>query len=79
MDIRKEKMISIALIMEKDNYIINETINRRINKYDFQDHTSITHNDKQIIIHLAHNLPHHRNKRLLRKKTMLIQVQQNIY
>ncbi|MBR2886050.1 MAG: hypothetical protein IKB93_14880 [Clostridia bacterium] len=56
MDIRKEKMISIALIMEKDNYIINETINRRINKYDFQEHTSITHDDKQIKISTETNI-----------------------
>lgn len=56
MDIRKEKMISIALIMEKDNYIINETINRRINKYDFQESTSITHNDEQIKIRTETNI-----------------------
>lgn len=56
MDIRKEKMISIALIMEKDNYIINETINRRINKYDFHESTSITHNDEQIKISTETNI-----------------------
>ena len=56
MDIRKEKMISIALIMEKDNYIINETINRRINKSDFQESTSITHNDEQIKIRTETNI-----------------------
>jgi len=56
MDVRKEKMISIALIMDKDDYKINETINRRLNKYDFQEHTSITHDDKQIKISTETNI-----------------------
>ncbi len=49
-DIRTEKMISIAVIMDKYNYEKNETINRRINNYDFQANTIITHNDKYIKI-----------------------------
>lgn len=49
-DIRTEKMISIALIMDKYNYEKNETINRRIKNYDFQANTTITHNDKHIKI-----------------------------
>ena len=48
--------MSLALIMEKDNYIINETINRRINKYDFHESTSITHNDEQIKISTETNI-----------------------
>lgn len=49
-DIRTEKMISIAVIMDKDNYELNGTINRRINNYDFQEHTTIIHDDAQIKI-----------------------------
>lgn len=49
-NIRIEKMISIAIIMDKNNYKINETISRRINNYDFQANTNITHNDKYIKI-----------------------------
>lgn len=49
-DIRTEKMIAIAAIMDKYNYEINEIIHRRINNYDFQANTTITHNDKQIKI-----------------------------
>ncbi len=49
-DIRTEKMISIALIMDKYNYQINETINRRMNNYVFQANTTITHNDEYIRI-----------------------------
>lgn len=47
-DIRIEKMISIAIIIDKNSYEINETISRRINNYDFQANTNITHNDKYI-------------------------------
>jgi len=43
-------MIDIAVIMDKYNYEINETIHRRINNYDFQANTTITYNDKQIKI-----------------------------
>ena len=43
-------MIDIAVIMDKYNYEINETIHRRINNYDFQANTTITHNDKQMKI-----------------------------
>lgn len=49
-DIRTEKMTSIAVIMDKYNYEKNENINRRINNYDFQANTTITHNDKHIKI-----------------------------
>lgn len=49
-DIRTEKMISIAVIMDKYNYERNETINRRINNYDFKADTAITHNEKHIKI-----------------------------
>ena len=37
-------------IMDKYNYETNKTINRRINNYDFQANTTITHNNKYIII-----------------------------
>lgn len=47
---RIEKMISIAVIMDKDNYELNETVNRRITNYDFQENTTITHNNRQIKI-----------------------------
>lgn len=49
-DIRIEKMISIALIMDRYNYRINKTINRRINNYNFQANTTITHHNKYIKI-----------------------------
>lgn len=49
-DIRTEKMISIAVIMDKYNYENNKTINRRINNYCFQANTTIMHNDKYIKI-----------------------------
>ncbi len=49
-DERTEKKISVAIIMDKYNYEINETINRRINNYDFQANTTITHNNKYIKI-----------------------------
>lgn len=49
-DNRIEKMISIAVIMDKDNYESNETVNRRITNYDFQENTTITHNNRQIKI-----------------------------
>lgn len=49
-DERTEKMISVAIIMDEYNYEINETINRRINNYDFQANTTITHNNKYIKI-----------------------------
>lgn len=49
-DIRKEKIISIAIIMDKNDYESNKTINRQINNYDFQANTTITHNDKHIKI-----------------------------
>lgn len=50
MDKRTEKMISIAIIMDKYNYETNETINRRINNYDFHANTTITHTNKYIRI-----------------------------
>ena len=49
-------MISIALIMNNGNYELNETINRRINNYDFQEHTAITHDDRQIKISTETNI-----------------------
>ena len=49
-DIRTEKLIFIAVIMDKYNYETNETIKRRINNYDFQANTNITHNDRCIKI-----------------------------
>ena len=49
-DIRTEKMITVALIMKKYNYEINETTNRRINGYNFEANTVITHNDAYIKI-----------------------------
>ena len=49
-DEKTEKMISIATIMDKYNYETNKTINRRINNYDFQANTTITHNNKYIRI-----------------------------
>lgn len=55
-DNRIEKMISIAVIMDKDNYELNETVNRRITNYDFQVHTTITHNDRQIKISTETNI-----------------------
>ncbi len=55
-DIRIEKMISIAVIMDKYNYEINETINRRINNYDFQANTTVTYNDKHIKISTETNI-----------------------
>ena len=45
-DIRTEKMISIAVIMKKYNYVINDATNKRINNYNFQANTTITHSDK---------------------------------
>ena len=47
---RKEKNVSIALIMDKYNYEINETINRRIKNYDFQANTTIRYNNEYIRI-----------------------------
>ena len=35
--------------MDKDNYELNDIINRRINNYDFQEQTTITY-DEQIMI-----------------------------
>lgn len=49
-DNRTEKMISIAIIMDKYNYERNETINKRISNYNFQANTAITYNDKHIKI-----------------------------
>ncbi len=49
-DIKIKKIIFIEMIMDKYNYEINETINRRIKNYDFQANTTITHNDKYIKI-----------------------------
>ncbi len=49
-DSRTQKKIYIASIMEKYNYENNETINRRINNYDFQASTTITYNNKYIRI-----------------------------
>ena len=50
LDERTGKMISIAIIMDKYNYEMNETINTRINNYDFQANTTITYNNKHITI-----------------------------
>ena len=49
-DIRIEKMIIIALIMDHYNYENNKDVHRRINNYDFQINTIITHNDEYIKI-----------------------------
>lgn len=49
-DIRAEKMISIALIMDKYNYEKSDNINRRINNYVFKANTNITYNDVYIKI-----------------------------
>ena len=49
-NIKREKIFYIALLMNKYNYKINETINRRINNYDFKDNTVITHNNLYIKI-----------------------------
>ncbi len=53
---RIEKMISIALIMHRYNYEINETINSRINNYSFQANTTITNNDNCIKISTETNI-----------------------
>lgn len=47
-DIRTEKIISIAIIMNKYNYEKNDTISKRINNYSFQANTTIIYNDKYI-------------------------------
>ncbi|MBQ3547470.1 MAG: hypothetical protein IJA44_03240 [Clostridia bacterium] len=47
---RTEKIFFIAMIMKKYNYVINETISKRINNYEFQTNTTITHDEKQIKI-----------------------------
>ncbi len=49
-DNRLEKMIYITVIMKKYNYAINEIVNKRINNYNFQANTTITHNDNHIKI-----------------------------
>lgn len=49
-NIRFEKMIAIALIMQKENYVINNIVNRRLKNYNFQEHTTITRNEKHITI-----------------------------
>ena len=49
-DERTGKKISIAIIMDKCNYETNETINTRINNYNFQSNTTITYNNKYIRI-----------------------------
>lgn len=55
-DIRTEKMISVAIIMDKYNYEKNDTISKRINNYDFQANTTITHNDEYIKITTETNI-----------------------
>lgn len=55
-DIRTEKMISIAIIMDKYNYEKNDTISKRINNYDFQANTTIIHNDEYIKITTETNI-----------------------
>lgn len=49
-DIRTEKTIYIAMIMNKFKYEINETVIRRINNYNFKTATIITHNERYIKI-----------------------------
>ncbi len=55
-DIRIEKMICIDIIMNKYNYNKNETIMRRIENYDFQLNTIISHDDKHIKISTETNI-----------------------
>lgn len=49
-NIKIEKIISIALIMGKYNYKMSDIINKRIINYDFEENTTIKHNDKYIKI-----------------------------
>ncbi|MBO5210695.1 MAG: hypothetical protein J6B80_02050 [Clostridia bacterium] len=55
-DIKTKSTITIALIMAKYNYAINETICKRINNYEFQANTTITHNETQIKISTETNI-----------------------
>ena len=55
-DYRKEKMITVALIMDKDKYVTNEVVSRRINNYHYQKNTIVTHNEKHIKISTETNV-----------------------
>lgn len=56
MDCRTKKIIDIALIMDKKKYATNEVISRRVNNYDYQEHTKITHSDIHIKISTETNI-----------------------
>ena len=55
-DCRTEKIIAVALIMDKDKYATNEVVSRRINNYHYQENTIVTHDDKHIRISTETNI-----------------------
>ena len=56
LDCRVKRIIDIALIMNKGKYKTNEVIIRRINNYNYNEHTTITHNDIHIKISTETNI-----------------------
>lgn len=49
-DIRTDKMLILAFIMDHYHYQVSETACRQINDYNFQKNTLITHDDRHIKI-----------------------------
>lgn len=55
-DCRTNKIIAIALIMNKEKYATNEVVNRRINNYHYQENTVVTHDNEHIKVSTETNV-----------------------
>ena len=53
---KKNNIFSIGLIMAKYKYLTNETINRRISNYEFDNNTTIFYDEDKIKISTELNI-----------------------